>query len=956
MQHCIKGHKRKEMSRKLWGIFLLGLLFLLKAPGVSAQIKIEAEVFFTASTHTLTVRETVSYRNVSADTLKYLYFNDWLNAFRSKTSSLGQHFASQYIKRFHFSKLSERGLTKIDFIRDHQGKLMTWERPEKHLDILKVKLKEKLLPGETVKLQLQYMVRIPEDKFTGYGRDKNGNYNLRYWLVAPAVYREGWKIYSNKDLNDQFRPKLQVKILFRLPVDYHLYSGLKQKQISENLAYKKVRLTGKNQANVKLSLTKVNVFDKFHFSNITVVSNIVDEGVPDKNKAVTIWRIVSFLKEQLGAYPHQKILVTQADYKSSPIYGLNQLPSFIRPFPDGFQYDIKMMKTITRHYLRNTLLINPRKEAWLINAVEIKLLMDYVEQYYPNTKLIGKLSEVIGIRWSHLADLAFNDQYQFYFMNMNRANLDQALSLSKDSLIRFNAEIANPYKAGVGFKYLDDFLGDSTLSKTIAQFYRQYKLKPVQAEDFAELLKHRAHKEVDWFFEQYVKTNVRLDFNIKNVERKGDSLQVVIENKEKNSMPVSLYTLRDRAVLSKYWIEDTQGMTTISIPAKGVERLALNYQGIIPEVNKRNNYKGLRKLFNKPIQLRLLTDVEDPFYSQFFLMPEFTYNLYDGFTMGPKISNEAILPKPFSYSITPEYGFRSQTLIGSLSLLQTFQFRNKNLSRISLGLSGNRYSYDKGLFYYRFSPYIVFAFRHRDLRNRERQYITLRSVTVHRENGENLNLAEEPNYSVFDAQYTYSDQGLVSSLGATFDFQVAKKFSKLSLTAKYRKLFLSNRQIEFRIYAGAFLYNHTAGNSNYFSFALDRPTDYLFDYNYYGRSESSGLFSQQFIEAEGGFKSRLQPAFANQWITTLNANISLLGDWLYAYGDVGLVKNQGSSAQFLYDSGLRLSLVQDYFELFFPVYSSLGWEVNRAHYNRRIRFIVTLDLNTLIGLFKRTYY
>jgi hypothetical protein len=39
------------------------------------------------------------------------------------------------------------------------------------------------------------------------------------------------------------------------------------------------------------------------------------------------------------------------------------------------------------------------------------------------------------------------------------------------------------------------------------------------------------------------------------------------------------------------------------------------------------------------------------------------------------------------------------------------------------------------------------------------------------------------------------------------------------------------------------LYNNS--NSDFFSFALDRP-DYLFDYGYYGRSESSGFFSQQF--------------------------------------------------------------------------------------------------------------
>ncbi len=136
---------------------------------------------------------------------------------------------------------------------------------------------------------------------------------------------------------------------------------------------------------------------------------------------------------------------------------------------------------------------------------------------------------------------------------------------------------------------------------------------------------------------------------------------------------------------------------------------------------------------------------------------------------------------------------------------------------------------------------------------------------------------------------------------------------------------------------------------------MDRPTDYLFDYNYYGRSESAGLFSQQLIIAEGGFKSQLEPSFANQWITTLNGSMTI---WKYimAYGDVGLVKNHDNNVEVVYDSGVRVSLIEDYFELYFPVYSNLGWEVAQPQYAEKIRFIVTLDFKTLLGLFTRRWY
>jgi hypothetical protein len=36
------------------------------------------------------------------------------------------------------------------------------------------------------------------------------------------------------------------------------------------------------------------------------------------------------------------------------------------------------------------------------------------------------------------------------------------------------------------------------------------------------------------------------------------------------------------------------------------------------------------------------------------------------------------------------------------------------------------------------------------------------------------------------------------------------------------------------------------------------------------------------------------------------------------YGDLGFIKNKQLSARFLYDSGIRLNLVPDYFELYLP--------------------------------------
>ncbi|TFG91209.1 MAG: hypothetical protein E4G71_04190, partial [Candidatus Atribacteria bacterium] len=74
------------------------------------------------------------------------------------------------------------------------------------------------------------------------------------------------------------------------------------------------------------------------------------------------------------------------------------------------------------------------------------------------------------------------------------------------------------------------------------------------------------------------------------------------------------------------------------------------------------------------------------------------------------------------------------------------------------------------------------------------------------------------------------------------------------------------------------------------------------------------------------------------------------------YGDIGLVKNKHQSAKFVYDSGIRLNLVTDYFEIYFPIYSNLGWEIGQGRYDQKIRILFTLDPQVLLGLFRRRWY
>ena len=71
--------------------------------------------------------------------------------------------------------------------------------------------------------------------------------------------------------------------------------------------------------------------------------------------------------------------------------------------------------------------------------------------------------------------------------------------------------------------------------------------------------------------------------------------------------------------------------------------------------------------------------------------------------------------------------------------------------------------------------------------------------------------------------------------------------------------------------------------------------------------------------------------------------------------DIGMLKNKDSDSRYFYGTGLRLNLLPDFFELYFPVSSSNGFELNDFRYYNKIRFIVSYNLESLGKLFSRRW-
>jgi len=934
-------------------VYFTALLFFCQWANGQHFNKINATL--KGDTKTINIVQEFKFFNSSKDTLDILYFNDWANAYSNKKTPLAKRFQEEFKKSFHLAKDEERGFTKIFGIVDNTYSLVFWERGSED-DILKIKLNQKLPPNEYATLNLTYQVQLPPNKFTLFGYSSKNEYYLKDWYLTPAVYDGAWHLYSNKDLEDLYTDITNTDIVLNYPKNLFLTSNFEKESEIELTTSKEVNLKGDYRKSCDLIIAPYTYFVKHITELSTVVTDINISKYNEISKTIAINKVTNFIYEHLGSYPHTELLVSTIDYNKDPLYGINQLPSFIRPYENQFQFELKFLKTALNSFLIETLFLDPRKEKYVIDALVNYMMISYVETNYPNQKLIGKLSNIWGFKSYNLAKIKFTEQYPLLYMYAARKNIDQPLNTSNDSLLKFNQKIGNRYKAGAGLSFLGNYVGKERVDKSIKDFYAQFKLSNVSAKDFEQILDNNVDKDISWFLDNYVTTNERIDFKIKKVVKTPDSLQITLKNKTGTNVPISLFGLKKDSIVSQYWFTEIDSTKTFMVPRLGEDKLVLNYDQKIPEFNQRDNWKSLGGVLssNKKLKFQFFKDTEDPFYNQIFYVPTVRFNLYDGITPAMRIYNKTFLERPFLYDISPSYSFNEKTLVGSAGFSYR-KYHNKTgfyLSNYAFGTSS--YHFQKNSRYTSITPSILFGWRPEEFRSDRRDFLRIRHVNILRTIGEGIEeLETTPDYSVFNARYTSFSNGIINYFSWFADAQYANNFSKISLNLEYRKLFENNMQFNTRVFVGKFISNKT--NSDFFSFALDRPTDYLFDYNFLGRSEASGIYSQQIIIAEGGFKSKLDNPFSNDFIATTNNSISLWR-WIEIYGDLGLMKNNNENLRFVYDGGFRLNLVTDYFELYFPIYSNNGWETKAPNYGERIRFIVTLSPRTLTSLFTRQWF
>ena len=917
-----------------------------------SQQKTKIETVYDTINKSFEVKQEIIFKNNSKKPISKIIVNDWTNAYSDKFSPLGKKFSDEFVRSFHYAFDSERGKTTILSINEN-GNDLKWNRIENQIDLIEINFDKEIQPQESIRFQANYQLKLPDSKFTGYGyKNKNIYFNNTFLSIAKCSEDGVFYSYSNKNLEDianYLYEEINLKIV--IPKNFSISSNLPEINTTEQNNQKTIQFSSKNDNEIQLAIEKKSSFEIFDIDDMKIETNLTSNKISTIDRAIIIDKIIKFTNQNLGIISKNKILVTQADYDRNPFYGLNQLPSFLSPFRDDFIFEIKFLKAYLQNYLKSTLKIDFRKDGYILDCFQSYFMIKYIEENYPDQKLIGGLSRFKIIKGYKLANTLFNEQYNFVQLFMARKNLDQPIGNPKDSFIKFNEQISNKDKAGAVLYFLRDYIGAKELEKGLLEFFQMNITNQTTSLDFETILKKNTTKNIDWVFPNFIHSNNLIDYKFGKINKTIETVEVEIKNNSTNQAysPVKIVGKKNENTVFEKWLNTVKKDTTLVFQKNEIDKIIINENNSLPEINTRNNYYSFRKILNKPIKFNFLTDLEDTRYNQIFYTPELGYNLYDGFLFSLTLANKSLIEKPVRVFVSPTYSSQTQQIVGNFGGSYNQIFRNQKLYGIQYGLGGSRYHYVYDAAYLKFIPYLLFKFRNTNLVSNERQFVSLSGNILNREKTKYTTTSDRLFSSEISANYSYSNYQMNKGFSFGVGTSISNDFGKIVSTINYSKLFQNNYQLSLRLFNGYFIYN------TYNGFGLDTPKDVFFDQNLYGRSESTGFFSQQVVISEGGFKSKLSNPYGDKWMSSLNVNSSLW-HWIQLYGDVALYQNSSKDIQFAYDSGIHFNILPGYFELFFPVYSSNGLEVTQNNYHQKIRFVITLSPNTLIQLFTRKWF
>jgi hypothetical protein len=930
--------------------------------------------------HFLFANEEIVYKNNSSTTLNELYFHLYPNAYKNTETRLAQEYFNTGSDQMLTAEEKDMGyIDSLDF--QVNGKAVKWSLLVDTIDICKITLPTPLAPGASITITTPFRVKIPSDQLSRMGHDGQAYY-ITQWYPKPAVFdKNGWNYFSYLDKGEYYSEFGSFDVTINLPENYvvgatgDLVNGEKELAFLDAKAKETAMITEfpttmdfpKSSAERKTLhyyQDRVHDFAWFADKRWHVLKGEVE--LPISKRKVTTWsmftnaeaefwklapeyiaRTIRDMSTWVGEYPYN--VCTAVDIVNGQGNGM-EYPTItaIGSYGEAFELDVTIVHEVAHNWFYGILGSNERNHPWMDEGFTNFCETRYIYTQYANDKKLqdenistyGRIGDLLGMNRRNHKEL----QYYQYAVGA-RQRTDQSQDDASQNISRANYRQDVYFKTSVSVDYLKAYLGNKLFDQCMNVYYENWKFKHPSPDDLKHDFESTSGKDLSWFFNDLMRSNKKIDYSITGIDINGEKAALTLKNKETIQAPLWVSTLNNGKIQSTQLVEGFSKDTIISLPFALGNSYQIDSDHNIPEIDRRNNTIRSSGLFKRTekINLKFLTGIENENRSDFYYIPVVGYNLYNSVMAGAAFHNVSHLEKRFEFAVMPLYATRSKDLAGGADLRYHIYLNNKTFRKITLQETIGHYAYEVDsytppdgsyeylnlLHFTKFDSRIILKLNDPHPQKKISRELELRNVFVRRD----IAYAYYYHPRVEDYNYLKLEYRRINSnsLDASLQkFTIVGNDQFIRACGEIQQFFnygVKHKGLQLRLFAGYANINEHLQRDVDYRYNLSGSTgnrDFMYDDIFVGRTETEGIWSQQFIRNAAGFTApTLFYRKATKWMTGLNLSTTLPGMIPFKlYANVGTFNDAKIEridfGGISYEFGVELPLFKDALRIYLP--------------------------------------
>ena len=635
-------------------------------------------------TNIITGKEFLTYWNNSPDSLSYVYFHLYQNAFQPGSYYDNLLKENGYATRYGRYEAQKKG-TEITTIKINGQEVKT----ELDNTILKVYLPEILKSGAKAAFEIEFKtyfdtgssrrrmktfrvghgykhfdgvhwyprISVYDRKF-GWDTDQHldkefygdfGTYDIELTLASNYVVEATGYLQNRAEvLPDDLRKKLDLKnFIHRQPGDTITIITPYNPKESKIWIYH-----AENVHDFAFTADPTYRIDEKYWGDIQCVAMVREQNAPKWiNAAEYTAKIIKTYSQSFGQYIYPKMVVADADDGMEyPMLTLDagQDPGYrsLLAHEVGHNWFFGMVGNNETYRAALDEGFTQFLDSWAYKAIE----GDTVYHLPSKSAYFRKFRKETLIRNSRVFD-----NYILYAAQRDDRALNTHSSDFDGGSIRHDGGYGQVYYKTASMLYnLQYVLGDSLFLSAMQHYFNQWKTCHPYFEDFRNSIIQYTHTDLNWFFDEWLETTKVIDYSFAGIKKEKEKDQYILKFKRKGEMqmPIDFQVITNSDSIINYHIPNTwfvkkisanilpkwygwgnldkEYETVVTVP-DGIYNVIIDPSNRLADVNMLNNSEKFP--YTVDFDARLNNPVDRTKY-ELYWRPDLWYNRYDGVKTG----------------------------------------------------------------------------------------------------------------------------------------------------------------------------------------------------------------------------------------------------------------------------------------------------------------------------------